>query len=534
MKNLDDFLKNNQLNATIINYYEGHEATIGKNAGKDNINPYYLIEDFNKNKYYVIQLTNENFTIISPESLSTVKKYNTSWYLRQNGYVTGTVDGKVLYLHQYLLNHHGNGKGQLSIDHINQNKLDNRLENLRIVDQSTQNKNRGKVSRHSNAQKLPELISNVEFPKYVYYYSEILNKGTEQEFFRDYIRIENHPNQKKCISSTKSMKISILDKFREACVVIKELDNNTYTYEKNVIPKFVTLTPSPRTPNKLVFNFDRKHETGRQTIKQTFGEKESKNKNYEEFRIKIKDKYTYDIGEYEFEESIIEDIQDKQENIEIIQDKKENIEDKQEIIEKKNQQTKLIQSLSKMGINNPNYGKKMSDEHVCKISIESSKTKRAKNPNLTNEKIHEIIKLKDKIMQKDVAEKYNMNREMIRRIWNRELLPTDDPEFETNVLNKKITTNIDHSTSTSLGKRSLTTSQYIEIILWKQKHKNGELLNGKKITSTKLADELSNTMKTKITNDIIKNIWNGRTKLFVSDFEGNEKMTYQDYQTIIE
>lgn len=230
--------------------------------------------------------------------------------------------------------------------------------------------------------------------------------------------------------------------------------------------------------------------------------------------------YNLDIEKMNMVQYLKENIQVKQENI--------------ENIEKKNQQTKLIQSLSKMGINNPNYGKKMSDEHVCKISIESSKTKRAKNPNLTNEKIHEIIKLKDKIMQKDVAVKYNMNREMIRRIWNRELLPTDDPEFETNVLNKKITTNIDHSTSTSLGKRSLTTPQYIEIILWKQKHKNGELLNGKKITSTKLADELSNTMKTKITNDIIKNIWTGRTKLFVSDFEGNEKMTYQDYQTIIE
>jgi hypothetical protein len=520
MKNLDDFLKNNQLNATIINYYNGHEANIGCNSGKKNINPYYLVKDDNNKEYYIIELTNENFTIISLESLSTVKKYKTSWYLGQNGYTVGKIDGKSLYLHQYLLNHYGHGKGQLSIDHINQNKLDNRLENLRIVDQSTQNKNRGKVARHSNAQKLPDLISNVEFPKHVYYYSEILNKDTEQEFFRDYIRIENHPNQKKNISSSKSIKISILDKFREACAIIKELDNNTYQHEKNTIPKFVKLAPSNRTLNKLVFDFDRKHETGRQTIKQTFGEKESKNKNYAEFRLKIKDKYNFDIGEYEFEEEdIVENIEDKQENI--------------KNIEKKKEQTKLIQSLSKMGINNPNYGKKMSDEHVCKISIESSKTKRAKNPNLTNEKIHEIYKLKDKIMQKDVAEKYNMNREMIRRIWNRELLPTDDPEFETNVLNKKTTKNIDHSTSTSLGKRSLTTPQYIEIIMWKQKHNNSELLDGKKITSTKLAIALSEKMKTKITNDIIKNIWNGRTKLFESEFEGNETMSYQNYQTII-
>ena len=93
--------------------------------------------------------------------------------------------------------------------------------------------------------------------------------------------------------------------FREACAIIKELDNNTYQHEKKTIPKFVKLAPSTRTLNKLVFDFDRKHETGRQTIKKTFGEKESKNKNYAEFRQKIKDKYNYDISDCNFEEEKI-------------------------------------------------------------------------------------------------------------------------------------------------------------------------------------------------------------------------------------
>lgn len=223
------------------------------------------------------------------------------------------------------------------------------------------------------------------------------------------------------------------------------------------------------------------------------------------------------------------------EKLNMIETLKCNIKLKNEKIEESqynNEKTIEIQKFKKTGLNNPNYGKKMNDEHVCKISIESSKTKRAKNPNLTNEKIHEIYKLKDKIMQKDVAEKYNMNREMIRRIWNRELLPTDDPEFETNVLNKKTTKNIDHSTSTSLGKRSLTTPQYIEILLWKIKKNNNELLNGKKINSPKLSEELTYKMKTKISNDIIKNIWNGRTKLFEYEFN-NQKITYEDYLKII-
>jgi len=60
-----------------------------------------------------------------------IKKYKTSWYFSNNGYVTGTINGKNIYFHQYLLNYHGNGKGQNSIDHINRNKLDNRLENFK-------------------------------------------------------------------------------------------------------------------------------------------------------------------------------------------------------------------------------------------------------------------------------------------------------------------------------------------------------------------------------------------------------------------
>jgi len=39
-------------------------------------------------------------------------------------------------------------------------------------------------------------------------------------------------------------------------------------------------------------------------------------------------------------------------------------------------------------------------------------------------------------------------------------------------------------------------------------------------------------MKTKISNDIIKNIWNGRTKLFEYEFN-NQKITYEDYLKII-
>ena len=76
------------------------------------------------------------------------------------------------------------------------------------------------------------------------------------------------------------------------------------------------------------------------------------------------------------------------------------------------------------------YGQQLSDNHALNISVSTTSAKRAKNPNLTNKKIREIYALKDTgVMQKDVAEKYQMNREMIRRIWNRVIIATDDEEF---------------------------------------------------------------------------------------------------------
>jgi hypothetical protein len=48
---------------------------------------------------------------------------------------------------------------------------------------------------------------------------------------------------------------------------------------------------------------------------------------------------------------------------------------------------RIIQSLKKMGNNNPNYGKYLSDNHALNNSVSTTSAKRAKKPNLTNEKI---------------------------------------------------------------------------------------------------------------------------------------------------
>ena len=204
--------------------------------------------------------------------------------------------------------------------------------------------------------------------------------------------------------------------------------------------------------------------------------------------------------------------------------------------ETKKQNLKQIQSEKKTGINNPNYGHNLTDTHALNISLSTTVSKRSKNENLTNEKIREIYGLKDTELQKNVAEKYNMNREIIRRIWNKIILPTDDPDFLQSKIEKTSTlkkeenqnNNLTFEQKTSIGKRTLSIDEYIIILEWKIKYNNKELLEGKKISTPKLSEYLSKSLNKKITSDIIKNIWCGKTKIFDFEFIG-KSISYEDY-----
>lgn len=67
------------------------------------------------------------YTIIDADDVERV--YNHCWRYGDNGYVSTTINGKLIYLHRFITGY----DGKLDIDHINKNKLDNRKENLRIV-----------------------------------------------------------------------------------------------------------------------------------------------------------------------------------------------------------------------------------------------------------------------------------------------------------------------------------------------------------------------------------------------------------------
>jgi hypothetical protein len=86
-------------------------------------------------------------TIVSKEDYDEVIKYN--WYLRDDGYVDGTVNKRKIGLNRFIMK--PTDRLQL-VDHINQNILDNRRENLRISTYQLNGESK-KVSKNKKSSK---------------------------------------------------------------------------------------------------------------------------------------------------------------------------------------------------------------------------------------------------------------------------------------------------------------------------------------------------------------------------------------------
>lgn len=233
----------------ILDYTLGHYIEIGKDAYVIK-NPIWRVKE-NEKEYLLMYCEKDTICKICPGSYQKILNFEKNsnnenkitWFKLQNGYIMGSNN---LYIHQIITGCYGNGKGakNISVDHIDRNPLNNTFENLRIATQNEQQTNSkgilpGTLRERSSKKDLPDGISYEMFKKYVYYNREFYDKEKTKE--REFFRVE-HPKLDKPWATTKSEKVSILEKLLQANKVVDDLENDIYPEKSEAtLPKYVSL-----------------------------------------------------------------------------------------------------------------------------------------------------------------------------------------------------------------------------------------------------------------------------------------------------
>ena len=246
----------------VIEYIRGHYSTTGQDA---NImkNPLWRIIE-NDKEYLLMYCEKDTLCKLCPKSYQQIIEYEqnenkglkTSWFKLQNGYI---MTSNNLYIHHVITGCHGNVKGTklISVDPNDQDKLNNTWENIRIASRKEQEENTNGIKRERkhNAKELPQGITQKMMKKYVVYYQEWLDKEHTKQ--REFFKVEKHPKLDKPWTTSKSSKVSIEDKLREANKVVDDLDKDVYPEKTGVqLPKYVSIQSS-KGKQYLVFEKDK-------------------------------------------------------------------------------------------------------------------------------------------------------------------------------------------------------------------------------------------------------------------------------------
>ena len=192
-------------------------------------NKYWLVKNRESEEiYYIMDVSNNRYTIFDIVSLEKVLSLKKIWSV-SNGYVVCEYErNKKISMHGLLMNHTGHGlnKDAKFIQHLNNDKLDNRMKNLDLVTLTQQNSNRDKCKRRTDAKSLPDGLQQSDLPKYVTYNVEYKkNSDEEKEFFRDYFKIEKHPLlNDKIWTTSKSKQYTVKQKLQQAIEYLKTLE----------------------------------------------------------------------------------------------------------------------------------------------------------------------------------------------------------------------------------------------------------------------------------------------------------------------
>lgn len=205
---------------------------IARVKGTQDIKTKFFVKNEKENKHYVVlQWPNAPCIVYDQNRDADVSKFNW-WYHRDTGYVYAhsNIIGesgkpKAITMHSYIMDPKSDqvSNGVRSIDHINQVKTFNIIENMRFSTQSEQNSNR--ADRADKLDPPPELVAIgiTTMPRYIRY------DKSEQKFVIETV----HPGLGgKCYSGTKSKRVSIFYKYHNVLKKLQELNDSIMTPEK--------------------------------------------------------------------------------------------------------------------------------------------------------------------------------------------------------------------------------------------------------------------------------------------------------------
>ena len=289
--------KNIIQNYNVIEYINGHYNCSGQDAYIMK-NPLWKIRENNK-EYLLLYCEKDTICRLCPESYLNILEFENknnetkiTWFKHSNGYIMGS---NSLYIHQIIMSCYGNGKGtkSVSVDHIDQDPLNNTIENLRIATRKEQEENsKGikegtKRERKQSAKKLPEGITQDMMKKYVVYYHEWLDKEHTKE--REFFKVEHHPKLDKPWMTSKSSKITIQEKLNQANKTVENLEKDIYPEKEGIqLPKYVSIIT---TRGKQHLLFDKMHYDNRMNFKMVLPEEYDINEQMSIFKIKVREKY---------------------------------------------------------------------------------------------------------------------------------------------------------------------------------------------------------------------------------------------------
>ena len=128
--------------------------------------------------------------------------------------------------------------------------------------------------------------------KFVTYNKECYNK--EKHLYREFFRVEKHPKLNKEFTSSKSEKVSILEKLAQANKIVDDLENDIYpNMEEKILPMFVSNRDYRGKPH---LTFDRRAPDGtRQNVRMVLPKEYKLEEQINILREKIKIKYDLEI-----------------------------------------------------------------------------------------------------------------------------------------------------------------------------------------------------------------------------------------------